>query len=303
MFCASTAFGQGAVVREAGERLLSAVNSAARQAGKSAGDDLAELGGEAAVRNLGKQLLEEGGGAAIARATRLAAAHGSDAIKAIDGVSNPAALLKTIDDLPTEQVGPALRRLADGTSGRELAEAVGQLGRPVIRGELAHPGIGGSLVKTLGPASAETIEKLPNAAAVALARRADEIAQLPATQQTTVLELFARGGDRMARFVGDFTKANPKAVLFTAAAIPLIQANADRLFGGAQLTYDKDGNPILLESKGLLGRTSEQAISASVQVLRPVLVTVAAVLAFGGLLYARGWVRRLRLDARSAKRA
>jgi hypothetical protein len=299
---APSAVAQGTLVREAGERLLSAVGTAARQAGRSASDDLAEIGGEVVVRNLGKQLVEEGGEAAVARAARLATAHGSDAIKAVDNVAHPAALLKTIDDLPTEQVGPALRRLADGPSGRELAEAVGQFGRPVIRGELAHPGIGGKLVKQLGPASAETIERLPNSAAVALARRSDEISKLPAAEQATVLDLFARGGDRMANFVGDFAKANPKAVLFTAASVPLIQANADRLFGGAQLVFDKDGKPILLESKGLLGRTSEQAISGTVSVLRPLVITLTVIGSLLGLLYARGWIRRMRLHSHTGNR-
>ncbi len=246
-----------AVARELSEALAQHIG---KSSGKLALKEIAELGGEAALREVGERVVREGGEASLDTLLRFTKVYGKEALKAVQhSVSSPR-LLSALDELPADALGPAIRRLASPNVGKQLAEAVEQLGSQVLICEVRHPGIGGQIVSTLGSTVSPLIQGATRDQAVLVARYADEVAALSEPGRAMVTEMIAKQFNGFTSFLGKFASKNPKAVLFTGASLIALESQAERILGGDEILLDEDGRPIVVQKPGLV-RTSLDSVS------------------------------------------
>jgi hypothetical protein len=274
---------QTTLVREGAEVLLKAV---ARYFGKASakelGQELAQYGGKQAARKLASRLVREGGEEGLQRASALAAQYGPDVLRALDHAPSTRTLLRALDDLPPQDVAPALRRLSAGSQGRRLATVVERHGAGALRAELAHPGLGGQLVRLLGDDGIKLAASLNRNQVITLTQQADDIGKLAAAQKTGLMQLFYDDTKGMIAFIGRFMEQHPGKVLFTAVATTVILSNADRILGGADIVLDADGNPTVASKPGLIDRLVDRVVEG---VLHPLLRVLLPIIALGAALW------------------
>lgn len=291
----SIATAQTTVLREGAERLLQATARFFGKAGaREIGEELAEYGGETFVRNLAQRLAREGGEEALEKVVALTGKYGPDVLRAVDNAPSPTTLLRALDDIPTDQVGPAIKRLSAGSQGKTLATLVERHGTHVLRTEIAHPGVGVRLVQNLGDDGIRLSRRLGREEAITVARHAEDIASLPSDQKSNVLRLLYEDTKRMVEFMGRFVERNPGKTLFTAATTTIVLANAERVLGGDDIIIDKDGNPQVVSKPGLLGRTATDLLRPILNVLLP-LIAVGASAWIGIKLWFAYRLNRLKL--------
>ncbi|KAA5544560.1 hypothetical protein FYK55_09585 [Roseiconus nitratireducens] len=247
-----------------------------KEGSEEASEYLAKRGGREIAERVSRQAVKQGGEEAAEQVSRLAAKYGPEALAALDNVPAVGPVLAALDELPESQVRAALARLSAGSAGRELAETVGRHGVKALRSELAHPGIGGILVRALGDDGAELAGSLSTDQAVMVARHADDLAALPATQRNGVLAMLRNDTERVVAFMGRFAADNPGKTLFTVATTTVILAEPDRILGGDEVVFDADGNPIVVSKSGLAGRTlsagGEAIAHVSMNYVRPLFI-------------------------------
>ena len=222
---------------------------------------ITKKGGKEMAERLTRKASTEGGEATVESVARLAGKYGPDAVRGLDNVPVLRPVLGVIDELPESQVGPALTRLGAGKQGQELAETVSRYGVTAMKAELKHPGVGVRFASGLGDEGIELASKLTTDQAIAVGRHVDDIAKLPAAERSAVLKMVSDQSERFTSFLGQFAKNNPGTTLFTASGTALILANKDAIFGGDQIVFDKDGNPILVSKAGLMERAASRATS------------------------------------------
>lgn len=280
---------QGAAIREGGEQLLRAVSKyLGKPTAQAAVEELAEHGGEAAVRRVAQKALSEGGEPTLNRMVATASKYGPDAVRMFDNVPTVSPVLKSLDEIPEEVVSTALKRLAAGQPGRELAEVAEQYGGKAILVELKHPGVGTGLVRSLGDEGVRIGDSLATDQAIVLAKHADDIAKLPAAQRAGILDLLHRDATGVVGFIGRFMEKHPGKTLFAASATTIILANPERILGGDEIVLDANGVPHLVSKPGLMGRTTEHAVQSVVRPLMTYVIPLAAV-AFAAWLGIKLW--------------
>ncbi len=115
-------------------------------AGKGA-QTLSKEVSEAAIAGVAEQVLKDSGEQGLQEVTKLAAKFGPDVIHAVENTPAVAPVLKALETMPEEQLPKAIARLAAGQQGKELAETTVRYGAKALRAEVAHPGVGGRLVR------------------------------------------------------------------------------------------------------------------------------------------------------------
>lgn len=215
--------------------------------------------GEELIERTAQKVIREGSEKTLVEVGELVAKQGPDVIRALDNAPAALPVLKLLNELPAAEIGKAASRLAAGSTGKELATIGTKIGAVALRAEAKHPGVGIRFAKVLGSDGAELSLKLTTDQAVQIGRHVDEIAQLPAAQQSQLMAMISSNADRFAAFVGRFVEKNPGKVLFTAASAPIIFANSAAIFGDGEIVLDANDNPIfapdgnaLREHKGIL---------------------------------------------------
>lgn len=265
-----------------GSPVSTVVRQLLKYAGKEVSSEAAELlvkkvGAELAERTLARAL-SEGGEALAERLVQSALKHGDDVLRAVDNLSSVRGVKSVLDDLdqlPVEQIPQAAARLATGPAGRELAETVSRHGPKALIAEVAHPGIGGRLVRVLGDDGAHLAGRMTTNQAITVARHLDDLEKLPDGPRRGVLELLNKQLDKFTAFIGRFVEKNPGKTLFTLATTTVLLAESERLFGGCDIAYDKDGNPRVVCEEGFFERMWKH----TVDVMREPL----SILAWGGV--------------------
>ncbi|TWU48080.1 hypothetical protein [Rubripirellula reticaptiva] len=261
-----------------------------KEGASEASEFLSKKGGREMMERVSASATREGGEATVEQVSKLATKYGPEAIVALDNGPSVQSVLNALDELPTDQVRPALAKLAAGAPGRELADATTKFGVRALQSELKHPGVGLVLVRSLGDDGAELATRLSSDQAIAVARHAEDLAKLPPTARSNILGMIRDDATRMVQFLGRFAEANPGKTLFTVAATGIILAEPDRILGGDEIIYDADGNPILISKSGLAGRTlaagGSIAEHVSTQYVRPVFLTALAFVTTFAILWA-----------------
>jgi hypothetical protein len=237
--------------------------SLAKHAGNESAEKLSKELGEATFERVTVKLAQEGGEQTAEQVASLTAKYGPDVIRAVDNSPSATAMLKSVDELPAEQIPTAFGRLAAGTQGRELAETVVEHGASALRSELAHPGIGGALVRKLGGEAAELTPVLTKDQAVTLASHADDIAKLPQEQRKSILAWIRSDTERILAWMSDFMKHNPGKTLFTVATTTVILSESDRILGDYEWIVGADGVARLQAKPGLVERLGKPTIDVA----------------------------------------
>lgn len=279
-----------------------------KQGGEEATEYLSRRGGNEIMERVVTTATRQGGDEAVEQVAKFTGKYGPDALAALDNAPSLVPLIRALDDLPPAQVKLALTKLAAGKPGRELAEAIAVHGGSALRMELQHPGVGLFFVRSFGDEGVELASKMTTDQAIVVARHADDIGKLPATQKAGLVGMLKGNTEQMVGFVGRFVEANPGKTLFTVAATTVILAEPERILGGDEIVFDADGNPVLISKSGFVDRAMEAggevASHVSTNYLRPVYLTVMAfvgvfVVIWGSLKY---WAfRKMKAIAKIAK--
>ena len=269
-----------------------------KESAGEAAEWLTKKGGKEVAERLTTKATTEGGEATVEKVASLAGKYGPDAVRGLDNVPVLRPVLGAIDELPENQIGPALARLGAGQQGKELADTVSRYGVGAIRAELKHPGVGVRFAGSFGDEGIAIAEKLTTSQAIAIGRHVDDIAMLPPAQRNALLSMISEQSDRFATFVGDFVKQNPGKTLFTVSGTAVVLANKDAIFGGDEIVFDKEGNPIVMSKQGLVERAASRAttevsnrvVSPLVQIFVPLGALVVA--GFSGVKLYGVWKRQ-----------
>jgi hypothetical protein len=285
-----------------------------REATEQAVKQMTKKVGEELIERTAQKIVREGGEKSLVEVGELVAKHGPDVVRALDNAPDTLSVLKLLDELPADEIGKAASRLAAGSTGRELATLGTKLGTVALRAEAKHPGIGVRFARALGNDGAELSLKLTTDQAVQIGRHVDDIALLPATQQSQLLAIISSNADCFAAFVGRFVEKNPGKVLFTAASTPIILANSKAIFGDGTIVCDGNGNPVLgpngdpvREHEGLLPKMLRHFLDTFKAPLETTLYwaggVVVVVLAIFGASSVWKHVQKDRLELESARKA
>lgn len=249
LFLVVTAIAAPTAQASVGGEIIKAIS---RYLAKETGQEATEQAVKQMTKQVGEELIErtaqkvvrEGSEKSLVEVGELVAKHGPDVVRALDNAPDALPVLKLLNELPADEIGKAASRLAAGRTGKELATLGTKVGVVALRAEAKHPGVGVRFAKALGSDGAELSLKLTSDQAVQIGRHVDDIAQLPAMQQSQLMSMISSNADRFATFVGRFVEKNPGKVLFTAASTPIILANSAAIFGDGDPLTDSEGNPL-----------------------------------------------------------
>lgn len=273
-----TVWAQGAVVREAAEQIMRALATHFGKAStKEVAEQLAKYGAEKVAREVAERAIREGGEELVEKLASQVAKHGPDLLFAGSNAKSLSQVLRWIDELPADQVGPALNRLGAGTSGKMLCEFAEKYGVNAIKAEVLHRGVGTRLVQHLGDDGIRLAERLSTNEAIELARHAEDISRLPPDLRQGVLRLLYEDTRQMIAFMGRFVEKNPGKTLFTVGATTVLLANSKNILGGSDLVFDENGNPVVVSRPGIIERWLGRALQPWIRLA----LTLATVFGIG----------------------
>ncbi len=182
---ASTVHGQTAgAARALAEEVLQRLASGA---GRAAVVQVERAGGRAAVEAVLIQAERQGGSALARRVAEILSEAGAPAMTVL--AKSPAAATAALEGLG----GPSLRA---GVAALERSPNILSLPAGAARGAVAAesrlPGVGATIVETLGDDGARLSSALSEAQGVSLARWSGDIATLPAAQRSAVMQAMER---------------------------------------------------------------------------------------------------------------
>ena len=256
-FTAREGHAQAGVIRAGGREVLEIL-------GKRGAKEVAEAGGEFAVREISERALREGGEQAARSLGRLTGEHGALAVKALTHAEDLGKLLKVVDNLPATEVAPSLRCLA-GQEGKAMARLATEWGPKALAAEARNPGLASRLIKVFGQEGVEATGKLTKTEMLAISRCADDIAAMTPAAKETVGQMLARNAKEFAKFCGEFVKANPGKTL-TAVAVVAMQ---ERILGGTTIETGPDGKPKAVSTPGVAERMLGRGFAAVWEALKP----------------------------------
>jgi hypothetical protein len=247
------------------------VAQAEKQGAKSLARELAEFGGETAVRETLEQVEKQGGEKAVQAIVRLGKTCGIDALRAAK--TSPRLTAELVEQVRPELAAAALRTLARADEAIILGRIPQTLAPAALEAAARHPGVGAQLVEKLGAEGIDLSKRLTTDEAIGLLRHAGDIAPLPSAERAGLLKAVGEAPGKVISYMGKHPK-----VLLTTAGVGLFLANKDRLLGGkGSIEIAPDGTPVYVPAPGIIERV---IITPVMQRLLPV---AALLLAMWGL--------------------
>ena len=269
---------EGALVRTAAKEAVDFLTAQAGKQGSTAfAKELADVGGEIAVREVFEQVAKEGGENGIKTLLALTKDYGMDAILAAK--VSPGITTTFIEQISPALAPGALRALARPGERTIIERLEPELVPAALEASARHPGVGAQVVEKLGVAGERASQRYDTDAVIQLVRskEADWIEALPAAEKKGLTSTIA-----------DFIEAHPKTSIGI-TGLALFEMHKDQLLGGkGQIVVGPDGKPVYVPETGMIERLGKQ-------VLDWVLPIVAAILALWGanrLFWAWRWSRR-----------
>jgi len=263
----SVGFAQtGSVVRTVAKEL-------AEKLGQRGARELAEAGGEAAVREAIEKAATQGGETLAREVAGYAERYGAQSLRAFREA--PAAMVQGMKKLPVEFAEGAMRAAAREPA--VIARLATEVGEDALIVAAKHPGVGVDIATKLGREGCAVAKKLTTPETIRLARISDDLARLPAAERNGLL---ARIGKAPGKVL-DYLEKHPK-VLFTAAATTAALGAIDHLLGDA-------------DSPGFIERVAKQFRTPIAIVL-----IATALLVFARAVW---WWRRVRLAKTNKSRS
>ena len=257
-----------AQVGVAGELVEQATEQIFKSAAKQGAEELADMGGRAAVREILQQSSREGGEQLVRRVTQYGVEDGPIALRAIKPA--PAKMVEALDGLSPELRNGALRAI--DREPTVMTQLVKQYGSGALETAIRHPGVGERLVETLGDEGITLGRKLTTDQSIVAARHAQEIAELAPAERAGIVSKILRSPNAVL----DYLEAHPK-VLRTAAGVAVVMAIKDDILGDKGKSVVRPDGTVVTSPPhpGLIERMFPQAIRASSFPIT-VLVSVAA---------------------------
>ena len=203
-----------AVVRAAEE----IAESVLRRGGTDAAKEMAELGGQKAVQELMEQAAREGGEALVKQTAALAEKHGVLALRALKGA--PAAVLKAVDGVPAELAEQSLRAIVREPA--VMQQMAKEFGSAALEVAARHPGLAGRIGASTGREGLELAQKLTTQEA----KCGDDLAKLPVSERTGVMELLKRSPGKVLAWM----ERHPKILIAGSATAAIVLAKKE-IFG------------------------------------------------------------------------
>ncbi len=221
---------------------------AERQGAKAMAKELAEVGGETAVRNVFEQVARESGEAGVQTLVKLSKSYGVDAIRAAQVAPRLALLAERV----SPELAPSALRALLRPEERAVLERLGsELTPAALEAAARHPGVGVEVVERLGAAGVQASKRYDTDAVIQLVKssEAKSFTALPASEKTGLLK-------RVAQFI----EQHPKTVL-GAAGLALFVRYKDELLGDkGEIITGPDGTPIYVPKTGILERSSNRIL-------------------------------------------
>lgn len=255
---------------------------------KKWGKEVAELGGERAIQKVLENASREGGDALVAKVIQYGKKYGPSAVKAID--NSPALYVKALDQLPE---GLAERALWAAQRDPVVVTSLLSLHGPdALRVVAKYPGVGADIVTKLGDDGVRMAKDITEEQSITLARHADEIAGLPLSQRSRVVDKIASAPDRAIGYL----EKHPR-VLYTAAGIATFLALKDDIIGGP----DKPG--LIERLIALISAAIDKGIANFHTPLVVILLVIATTIGGWGSVKIWGAYRRERIRVANAEKA
>jgi hypothetical protein len=246
------------------------IEAISKKGSKKAVQELAEFGGKEAIQATLEKAAREGGEELVEKVVKYGRRYGVSAVRVIDNA--PVHYIKALDGLPEKLIERAM--WAVQREPEVMTKLVRDYGTDALLIATKHRGIGGDLVRKLGSEGVRLGKALPESQAVVVARHADEIAALPQSQQSRVIEAILAAPARTL----DYLEKHPK-ILFTAAGVGTVIALKDEILGeDKEVKTTPDGTSIV-RRRGFAERTLEQFRKPIVLILS----IIAGILALWGL--------------------
>jgi len=262
-FCAHASAQGGAAARVAVEVVESVMKRSAGQATERTARELAEFGGQKAVREVLEQAEREGGEVLMRQVATQTEKHGVLALQALKGAGAP--VIRAVDGVPAELAENSLRALVrEPVAMRQLAT---EFGSTALETAAKHPGLAVPIGSKLGGEGLDVARRLTLDEATILSRSADDLAKLPAAERSQLLSFVRQSPAKALAWI----EKHPKLLVAASATTAVVLAR-EEIFGIAAT-----GQQGFLErAAGKIYQTFEKPINLVLGVLS------AIVLAWGG---------------------
>lgn len=196
----------GVAIRALAEQVMERLGAAG---GRAAVVQLERAGGRAAVETVLLQAEREGGDALATRAAAILADAGAPALKVL--ARTPARTIAALDGLGGETLTRGVAALERQPSILSLpADAA----RRAVIAEVRLPGVGATIVESLGDDGARIAAELTESQGISLARWSSDVAALPVKERSAVLAAM----EKRPGLILDYLDRHP-GVLVASAAI------------------------------------------------------------------------------------
>jgi hypothetical protein len=211
--------------------------------------ELAEIGGENAVKEVLETSFREGGDALVVKVAATTKTYGSAIL--LGSKKSPARFIQAFDEVPADLKASALQAL---TREPELvAGLTAQFGRDALIAVAKQPGIAAPFIKTFGAEGAQTLGKLTTDQSIQLVRMSGPLSKIPPGPRNELLAMIGRAPEKIL----DLLEKHPK-VLYTSAGLGAFLASKDLLIGKDDVVVTPDGQVVVVTKPGVIGRFLEK---------------------------------------------
>lgn len=276
---ASAAHGQtGAALRALSEQVIERLGAAG---GRAAVAQLERAGGRVAVEAALAQAEREGGEALAKRAAALLADTGAPALRVL--AVSPARVISALDGLGADSMR---RGLAAIEREPAILSMPTDMARRAVATEVRLPGVGASIVESLGDDGARVAAELTESQGISLARWSKDVAALPIRERGALMGAL----EKRPGVVLDYLDRHPGVLVAGTAVTGAAIIEMTALVSGEQ-------GPVSVAVKGGT-RIAEETLSSPLAFT----ITLAGVVAvaLGALWFLPSVLRRWRRAARVA---
>ena len=233
---------EGTVIRRTVEVIMEQIS---KKGGKEAAEELARIGGEKAVKEVVEKAAREGGEELAEKLGRYASEYGVAFLRGAE--LSPKTFISAFEEL-----APGMRIAAIQAIRREpelIPVLVERFGVDALEVAVKHPGVGTKLLSELGEEGAAVAKNLTTDEAIQLSKVAGNIAKLPSSERSQLLEVITRSPEKVL----DLLERHPK-VLTSGTLLAAFLASKDQALGRDEVTIGPDGRITRVFKSGLVER-------------------------------------------------
>jgi len=206
--------------------------------------ELAEVGGEQAIKEVLEASLREGGDALATKVARYTKTYGSTIL--LGAKKSPARFIRAFEELPVDlksSAPQALRRDPELVAGLTT-----QFGRDALVAVAKQPGIAAPFIKTFGLEGAKTLGKLTTDQSIQLVKMSRPLGKIPPAAQKDLFEMIGQAPDKVL----DLLERHPNVLLSVTGLVAFLAAK-DQILGKDEIVITPDGEVKVVRKLGFIG--------------------------------------------------